>query len=159
GWPAPSASRYFTSRLATTGERMTSTGRRTRRFGARSSPTSPSRSPADPLTPADRRFLLRQRVAHLATSSSSGAPHIVPIVFALEDCSLYFVVDEKPKRSRQLKRLRNLAENPRAAVIVDHYDDDWRRLRFVLLHGAAALVTNAEEYRRVLRRLRRRYPQ
>ncbi|HEY1298453.1 MAG TPA: pyridoxamine 5'-phosphate oxidase family protein, partial [Chloroflexota bacterium] len=44
-----------------------------------------------------RHFLERQRVAHLATADASGAPHVVPICFALLAETLYIAIDEKPK--------------------------------------------------------------
>ena len=61
----------------------------------------------------------QHRVAHLATADAHGAPHVVPVVYACVGERIYFVVDEKPKRTRTgLKRLRNIAENPKVALIV-----------------------------------------
>src|SRR5216684_8871858 len=105
----------------------------------------------------ERRFLERQRVAHLATSAASGAPHVVPICFALVDETLYVSIDEKPKRGApmQLRRLRNIEQNPRVAVVADVYDDkDWSRLGFVLVRGRARIMTAGEEHRRALEALR-----
>ena len=84
-----------------------------------------------------RRFLEAHRVGHLATAGADGAPHVVPVCYALDDDALYFVADEKPKRgeARNLLRLRNLRVNPRAAVVVDDWDEDWTRLAFVLVRG------------------------
>lgn len=125
---------------------------------ARSSRTYPSTSRAEILTSSDCRFLATQRVAHLATSSPDGIPHVVPIVYARIGDSLYFVVDEKRKPTKRgLKRLRNLTANPHAAVVVDRYSDDWAKLRFLLLSGDAMEVDDPDEYRTVLRLLRRRY--
>lgn len=109
-----------------------------------------------------RRFLERQRIAHLATADASGTPHVVPICFALIDPVVYVAIDEKPKRTApmQLRRLRNIAENPRVAIVADVYDDrDWSRLGFVLVHGRARLVNTSEEQQRALGVLRSRYPQ
>ena len=87
-------------------------------------------------------------------------PHAVPICFALVSDRLYSVVDNKPKRRpTELKRLRNITENPRAAVVVDHYDDDWRRLAYVMLRGKAVIVEDPAEYREGLEALRAKYPQ
>ena len=74
---------------------------------------------------------------------------------------LYFVADLKPKRgaARNLLRLRNLRENPRAAVVVDDWDEDWTRLAFVLVRGPAREVGDPEEHDAALRLLRARYPQ
>jgi len=87
-----------------------------------------------------------------------GAPHVVPIVYAVVNESICFVVDDKPKRTRTgLKRLRNIAANPHVAVVVDRYDEDWTRLAYVLLHGTARLVESGEEFAVLLAELRRRY--
>jgi PPOX class probable F420-dependent enzyme len=111
-------------------------------------------------TDEERAFIDKQRVAHLATADTDGSPHVVPIVYALVEGSFYFVIDEKPKKSRHnLKRLRNIAVNPRVAVVIDRYDEDWSRLGYLLVRGEATVVTNDNVYARVLEELRRRYPQ
>src|SRR5215831_14921714 len=90
---------------------------------------------------SERRFLAQQRVAHLATADKRAIPHVVPVCFAVLDRTLYITIDEKPKRSGiVLKRLRNIAENPAVAVAVDHYDEDWTRLGWVMLHGHAEIL-------------------
>jgi hypothetical protein len=68
------------------------------------------------------------RVGRLATVGPDGAPHLVPICFVLDGDVLYTAVDQKPKRSRDLQRLRNLRERPAATVLVDHYQEDWTGL-------------------------------
>jgi PPOX class probable F420-dependent enzyme len=83
------------------------------------------------------------RVAHLATVDPRGRPHVVPICFALEGGILYTAVDEKPKRTRQLQRLRNIAANPQVEVLIDHYEDDWTRLWWVRLRGRARIGDDA----------------
>ncbi len=94
-----------------------------------------------------RAFVQAQRVARLATADAAGAPHVVPVCFALdgdapEGEALYIAIDAKPKRpdAAGLKRLRNLAANPAAAVVVDRYDEDWSRLGWVMLRGPAAVL-------------------
>lgn len=107
-----------------------------------------------------RAFAEGQRIAHLATADASGAPHVIPICYTLLGQHFYFVVDEKPKRSRRgLKRLRNITENPRVALVFDEYAEDWSRLAYLLVQGRAVLVTDRDEYASVLESLRRRYPQ
>jgi PPOX class probable F420-dependent enzyme len=101
-----------------------------------------------------RQFLEAHRVGHLATAGADGAPHVIPVCYALDDEAVYFVADEKPKR-----RLRNLRANPRAALVVDDYDEDWTRLAYVLVRGPARVVEEAAAHARVLRVLRARYPQ
>ena len=107
-----------------------------------------------------RALVERHRVARLATADAAGVPHVIPICYALVGDAFYFVIDDKPKRSRRgLKRLRNIAENPQVALVFDEYDEDWSRLAFLLVQGDAALVTDLNEYGTVLESLRRRYPQ
>ena len=112
------------------------------------------------LTDDERQFAERHRIAHLATADAGGAPHVIPICYALVDDQFYFVVDEKPKRTRTgLKRLRNLAENPRAALVIDDYDEDWTRLAYLLVQGHAEQVGDPVEHAMGLAALRQRYPQ
>ncbi len=108
-----------------------------------------------------RAFVDGHRIGHLATADAGGAPHVVPLCYARIDDSIYFVADDKPKRRgpRALKRLANIAENPRVALVIDDYDDDWSRLAFLLLHLDALIVSDAAEYAVALDHLRRRYPQ
>lgn len=112
------------------------------------------------LSDNERAFAEHRRVARLATADAAGTPHVIPICYALIGNCIYFVIDEKPKRTRHgLRRLRNIAENPRVALVIDEYDEDWSRLAFLLVQGHAATVTDGEEYATVLGRLRSRYPQ
>ena len=101
-------------------------------------------------------------MAHLATADGRGAPHVVPICFALVDETVYVAIDEKPKRGApmHLQRLRNIAQNPRVAVVADMYDDrDWSRLGFVLIRGSARVLDAGDEHRRALEVLRTKYVQ
>ncbi len=112
------------------------------------------------LSPDERAFAKRHRVAHLATADVGGVPHVIPICYALVGDHFYMVIDDKPKRTRTgLKRLRNMAANPRVALVIDDYDEDWARLAYLLVHGQAALVIEGDEYARGLAALRARYPQ
>lgn len=83
------------------------------------------------------------KVARLATVDPEGRPHVVPICFAIEGEMLYSVVDEKPKRTRRLQRLRNIEANPRVEVVIDHYDEDWSKLWWVRLRGSATVEEDA----------------
>jgi len=80
------------------------------------------------------------RVARLATVGRDGRPHVVPICFVLDGETLYTAVDEKPKRTRRLKRLENIEANPHVEVLIDHYEDDWSKLWWVRLRGTARIV-------------------
>ena len=77
------------------------------------------------------------RSAHLATASASAAPHLIPVVFALSGTAVYIAIDEKPKTTTRIRRLRNIEENPQAALLIDRYDDDWTKLWWIMLRGRA----------------------
>ena len=88
-----------------------------------------------------RRRFAAARVARLATADLEGRPHLVPIVFALAGETLYSVVDAKPKRTTELRRLRNVRSNPSVSLLVDHYDDaDWSALWWVRADGSARVL-------------------
>jgi PPOX class probable F420-dependent enzyme len=91
------------------------------------------------------------RVARLATIGPDGQPHVVPIVFALDGETLYSAVDQKPKRTRRLQRLRDIESNPRVEVLIDEYDEDWARLWWVKLRGTARVVGRHERAAELLR--------
>ncbi|MBS0562863.1 MAG: TIGR03668 family PPOX class F420-dependent oxidoreductase [Proteobacteria bacterium] len=128
---------------------------------ARGVPVSGAAS-ASVLEGTARAFVLAQRVARLATADEAGAPHVVPVCFALDGAALYVAIDEKPKGTGPagMKRLRNIAANPRAAVVVDRYAEDWSRLAWVMLRGRAEVLAPGEaEHAAALSLLRARYPQ
>jgi PPOX class probable F420-dependent enzyme len=100
------------------------------------------------------------RVARLATADAEGRPHLVPVCFALAGETIYIAVDAKPKRTQKLKRLANLAANPAAALLADHYDDaDWSRLWWARADGVGRIVEVGPERARALALLAERYPQ
>ena len=80
------------------------------------------------------------RVARLATVDADGQPHLVPLCFALAEDRVVSVVDAKPKRTPQLRRLANIRAQPRVSVLVDEYDEDWARLWWVRADGVARVV-------------------
>ena len=110
---------------------------------------------------ADLEFLDRQRVARLATADTAGLPHAVPVCFCRLGGTLYVPVDAKPKRGNplHLKRLRNLRERPDAVLLVDHYEEDWRHLRWLLIRVRARILESGAERLQALAALERRYPQ
>jgi PPOX class probable F420-dependent enzyme len=100
------------------------------------------------------------RVARLATADAAGRPHLVPIAFAVVGDTIYSAVDAKPKRSRALRRLANVHENPAVSLLVDHWDEeDWERLWWVRADGEGRVLSPAEpEAGRAVELLRERYP-
>lgn len=113
------------------------------------------------LTAEDRDFLERVRLGHLATADREGRPHVVPVCFAvLDERTLAFAVDDKPKApGRPLKRLRNLAENDRFALVVDRWVEDWGRLAYLLLTGRGVPSSDTARCEAAVAALRARYPQ
>lgn len=106
-----------------------------------------------------RRRFEAARVARLATSDAHGRPHAVPVTFALDGDTLYFAVDHKPKRTYDLRRLRNIGENPQVALLADHYADDWPTLWWVRADGRAAVIDDAPRRSHALALLTAKYPQ
>ena len=99
--------------------------------------------------------LTAARVARLATT---GRPHLVPIVFAVDGGILYSAVDRKPKRSRTLRRIENARARPEVTILVDHYEEDWRRLWWIRLRGRARVLDEGEEREHALALLSEKYP-
>ncbi len=117
-------------------------------------------SPGD--DPRVCEFIRLARIAHLATADATGAPHNIPLCFWVDDDNrFYFIIDEKPKRASgtSIKRMRNIAANPRVALVVDHYEEDWTSLAYVLVRGNALVIDDPDEYLLALRNLRDKYPQ
>ena len=114
------------------------------------------------LTQAEIAFVQTQRVAHLATASAEGSPHVIPVCYAFDGLHFYTPLDEKPKRvtGNQLRRVRNIEARHEASLVIDQYDDDWTRLGYVLIHGRADLLTLEEAaHAQALHLLRERYVQ
>lgn len=102
--------------------------------------------------------LEQARVARLATADKDGNPHCVPVCFCHWEGRLFIALDEKPKRVgvKQLKRVRNIEENPQATLLVDHYDEDWQQLWFLMIESRASVEIIPERARQ---RLMEKYPQ
>jgi PPOX class probable F420-dependent enzyme len=110
-------------------------------------------------SPEMRARVVAMRVARLATTDAAGETHLVPICFVLEGDVLYSAVDEKPKRSKRLKRLANIRAHPGVTVLVDHYEEDWSRLWWVRLRGEARVLEEGPERDRALLLLAAKYDQ
>lgn len=106
-----------------------------------------------------RRRINGAMVARLATAGREGRPHIVPITFALDDDTIYFAIDFKPKKTADLQRLRNIEANPSVSVLVDHYEEDWTRLWWVRADGSARIVIDGATFERGIALLTERYAQ
>ena len=116
---------------------------------------------ASRLTNSALRLIRSARVAHLATADASGIPHVVPICFVFDGERFFSPIDEKPKRVSpvKLKRLRNIAENSKVALVIDRYDEDWRRLAYILIFGRARILRRGKIHQQAVKSLRRKYRQ
>lgn len=103
--------------------------------------------------------LTSARVARLATTDPDGRPHLVPIVFVVDGNTLYSAVDRKPKRSTKLRRIENARARPDVTILVDHYDEDWRRLWWIRIRGLARVLDDGDERAHALALLQEKYPQ
>ena len=101
------------------------------------------------------------RVARLATADSDGLPHVVPICFAFEGKCFYSVLDKKPKSipATQLKRVRNILANSNVSLVLDHYDEVWGSLWYILISGTAELVPRGPEQQNAIGLLQEKYRQ
>ena len=112
------------------------------------------------LAPAEaRRRFAAAPVARLATVGPAGQPHLVPVTFAVDGDHVYTAVDAKPKTTSNLRRLRNIAADPRVALLADHYEADWAALWWARADGTAALLDQPADMAGPLRLLAARYPQ
>ncbi len=113
------------------------------------------------LSEAQARWLARASIGHLATVGAAGAPHVIPVCYAFDGRAIYSVLDQKPKSAplARLRRVRNIRANPRVALVVDHYEEDWRRLGYLLVFGRAELLLEGDERDGAVRLLREKYHQ
>ena len=114
------------------------------------------------LTDSQARFLADARVARLATADADGQPQVIPVCFTYDGEAIYIVLDQKPKSVEltRLRRVRNILANPQAALVVDHYDEDWSVLRYVLVSCVAEVLSGDEaEAAGAVGQLRDKYPQ
>ncbi|MDH3518320.1 MAG: TIGR03668 family PPOX class F420-dependent oxidoreductase [Acidimicrobiia bacterium] len=94
------------------------------------------------MRPAEARSLFASsKVAVLSTINEDGTPHLVPITFAVTSAAILTAVDEKPKSTTALRRLANIARDPRVTLLADAYDDDWSKLWWARADGLAAITT------------------
>ena len=100
-----------------------------------------------PFPRAIAAFVGSHRVARLATADAGGAPYAVPICYAFDGERIYTAIDLKPKTvsGRQLKRVRNILENPKVAIVIDDYSEDWSELAYVMIRGTAEIIEDGDE--------------
>lgn len=110
----------------------------------------------------ERQYFETARIGRLATADAEGRPHVVPVCFALVDDHIVTPIDEKPQRVSpgELRRSRDVSENPRVALLVDHYTDEWSQLGWVQVRGTATLrAPDEDSHVPGIEALRRKYDQ
>jgi PPOX class probable F420-dependent enzyme len=85
-------------------------------------------------------------VARLATVDSECKPHLIPVVFVYDNDYYFIPIDQKTKRSKpeNLKRIKNIHQNPNIALLIDEYNEDWRKLYFIMIQGKASIIGGKE---------------
>ena len=115
------------------------------------------------IKPKDKEieFIKSHKVARLATVDGLGRPLVVPICYYFDGRFIYTPIDKKPKRAspRELRRIRNIIENPNVSLVIDEYYEDWTKLYYVIINGRAEIIESGEEYQNSLRLLSEKYPQ
>jgi PPOX class probable F420-dependent enzyme len=104
-----------------------------------------------------RRRFAQARIARLATVRASGAPHLVPVCFALDGDRIVTAVDTKPKTTTALQRFDNVRSRPSVSLLVDHWDEDWSQLWWVRVDGSARIVDAGADLDRALTALTAKY--
>ncbi len=98
------------------------------------------------------QLIERERVCRVATVNEDGMPHLVPVCAVVADGRIYF------GSGNDARKVKNLETNPRAAVTVDLYSDDWAHLKGVMVQGTATLIARGPRFRKIRALLYRKYP-
>ncbi|HZA19887.1 MAG TPA: pyridoxamine 5'-phosphate oxidase family protein [Actinomycetota bacterium] len=104
-----------------------------------------------------RALLARERRGVLTTLDPDGSGHSVPVVFVVIGDEIVSPIDHKPKSGRKLQRLSNIERDDRVTLLVDHWDEDWTRLAWVMVRAHAAVDAGAPHD--LTTALHARYPQ
>ncbi|PYM93852.1 MAG: TIGR03668 family PPOX class F420-dependent oxidoreductase [Candidatus Rokuibacteriota bacterium] len=105
------------------------------------------------LTRKVARLIDGERVCRVATANAAGMPHLVPVCQVVADGKIYFASGDDGRKAL------NLAANPRVAVAVDLYSDDWSNIKGVMVQGRATLYAKGPRFRKIRALLYRKYPQ
>jgi len=99
-------------------------------------------------------------VLRLGTAGRDGMPHLVPCTFAVDGGGRVVIgIDGKPKSTTNLRRLRNIQDNPRVSLLADEYAGDWSRLWWARADGTAVIERDGAGHEGHWRDLARKYPQ
>ncbi len=93
------------------------------------------------LNKKERDFLEKHELCRLATASRDGQPHVVPVIYALDGDDLVIAIDYGTKK------LKNMRENRRVALVVDEY----RPNGGAMVEGECEILERGKEYLRLLK--------
>src|SRR5712692_3976343 len=93
------------------------------------------------LSGAEIQFLEQNELCRFATASKKGEPHVVPVSYVWYEGSPYIVTDYGTRK------LKNLRENPHAAILVDTTGTQ----KLLLISGPVLIIEKGEEYRKLYR--------
>ncbi len=110
-----------------------------------------------------KTLIKRAKVARLATVDQKSNPYVVPVVFVFHENSFFIPLDEKVKtvNARKLKRVKNIEKNPNVTLLIDKYQNDWKKLFFLMIHGKATVIDgkNSKLMDKIHKLLISKYPQ
>lgn len=108
---------------------------------------------AEPLPQDVKDFISEARVCRIATVRSNGEPHVVPFCPVFDgQATLYVDI------GHGYVTAKNMRSDPRVAVLIDEYSDDWNQLKRVLLRCRAEPASDAEKDL-AWERIRAKFPQ
>jgi len=99
------------------------------------------------------RLIARERVCRVATTGSDGKTHLVPVCHVMAGEKNYF------GSGNDARKVTNLRENPRIAVTIDLYSEEWSELKGVMVQGTATLIERGPRFKQARARLYEKYPQ
>ncbi len=103
------------------------------------------------------------KVARLATVDQKSYLYVVPVVFVFHENLFFIPLDEKTKtvNPKKLKRVKNIEKNPNVTLLIDKYQNDWKKLFFLMIHGKATVIDgkNSKLMDKIHKLLISKYPQ
>ncbi len=110
-----------------------------------------------------KTLIKRAKVARLATVDQKSHPYVVPVVFVFHENSFFIPLDDKTKsvNPKKLKRVKNIVGNPNVTLLIDKYQNDWKKLFFLMIHGTATVIDgkNSKLMDKIHKLLISKYPQ
>ncbi len=106
----------------------------------------------EPLPEPVKQFVAAARVCRIASVRPDGEPHAIPVCPVFDGESTVYVDIGSRYTTAEAYRA-----NPRVAVLIDEYDDDWSRLKGVLLRCTREEATG-EERDRAWAMIREKFP-